>query len=91
MNFLRYMFSSLSMLHLKPTFKTLNVLFSRWRDEMTNTSGALRMLRREIFHYNFGDRRTVPNIGVILTDGKSNRYNMNDLIDSMGQINVKCN
>lgn len=37
----------------------------------TNTSGALRMMRREVFQTWSGDRSQVPNVGIIITDGES--------------------
>ncbi len=45
----------------------------KWLDEMTNTSGGIRVMRKEIFNIKYGDRKDVPNIGIIMTDGESNR------------------
>ena len=39
---------------------------------MTNTSGGIRVMRRDIFSSG-GDRWDAPNIGFIITDGVSNR------------------
>ena len=39
----------------------------------TNTSGALRMMRNEVFRTDAGDRPEVRNIGLVITDGNSNR------------------
>jgi hypothetical protein len=44
-----------------------------WKDQETNTSGAIRAMHEEIFIPLRGDRRGVPNIGIVLTDGESNR------------------
>ena len=38
----------------------------------TNTSGALRMVREQIFVEANGDRPTIPNFAIIVTDGYSN-------------------
>ncbi|ELU03731.1 hypothetical protein CAPTEDRAFT_107893, partial [Capitella teleta] len=37
----------------------------------TNTSGALRVLREEVFNQDHGDRPDVRNVGIIITDGQS--------------------
>ena len=39
---------------------------------MTNTSGGIRVMRRDVFSSG-GDRWDAPNIGFIITDGVSNR------------------
>ena len=44
-----------------------------WKDQETNTSGAIRLMRTELFTPARGDRPEVPNIGVVITDGESNR------------------
>ena len=41
--------------------------------EGTNTSGAIWLLREDVFRAERGDRSRAPNIGVILTDGVSSR------------------
>ena len=38
----------------------------------TNTAGALKMMRQNMFKSAKGDRPTVPNYAVILTDGAPN-------------------
>ena len=43
----------------------------RYRRGGTNTHYALRKLRRSVFRRRHGDRRRVPNIAIVLTDGKS--------------------
>ena len=45
----------------------------RWKDEETNTSGALRIMHEEMFLTVNGDRKGAPNIGIVLTDGASTR------------------
>ena len=37
----------------------------------TNTTGALRLMREEQFHKKHGDRKNVPNIAIVITDGES--------------------
>ena len=44
----------------------------RWRDEMTNTSGGIRTMRTQVFHQ-AEDRPDYRNIGIVITDGASNR------------------
>lgn len=44
-----------------------------WKDQETNTSGAIRTMRTQMFTPERGDRPDVPNIGVVITDGESNR------------------
>jgi len=39
----------------------------------TNTTGALRLMRTEIFNAANGDRSDVPNIAILITDGNPNR------------------
>jgi len=43
----------------------------RYRRGGTNTHYALRTLRTHVFRKRRGDRRHVPNIAIVLTDGKS--------------------
>ncbi|ELU08766.1 hypothetical protein CAPTEDRAFT_228894 [Capitella teleta] len=45
----------------------------RWKDEATNTSGAIRVMYESMFTYEHGDRYSIPNVGIIITDGESNR------------------
>ncbi len=45
----------------------------QWKDEMTNTSGGIRVAMNEIFTLKGGDRPAAPNIAVLITDGESNR------------------
>lgn len=44
-----------------------------WKDQETNTSGGIRTMHEQIFIPERGDRRGVPNIGIVLTDGESTR------------------
>ncbi|ELT92983.1 hypothetical protein CAPTEDRAFT_220507 [Capitella teleta] len=44
----------------------------RWKDQETNTSGAIRTME-QMFVREKGDRRKAPNVGVVITDGASNR------------------
>ena len=44
-----------------------------WKDQETNTSGGLRTMNELMFVKERGDREGVPNIGIVLTDGVSNR------------------
>lgn len=41
----------------------------------TRTDKALRFMRKRIFKKSNGDRVTAPNIGIVFTDGRSNRPN----------------
>lgn len=43
----------------------------RYKDENTNTSGALWMMRSIMFTSQNGDRRNAPNIAIVITDGRS--------------------
>ena len=45
----------------------------RWKDEMTNTSGGIRMTRQQIFTPTGGERQYYQDVAVLLTDGESNR------------------
>ena len=38
-----------------------------WKDEATNTSGALRTMREDMFTQANGDRRNAPNIAIVIT------------------------
>ncbi|CAD5123379.1 DgyrCDS11735 [Dimorphilus gyrociliatus] len=51
---------------IKTTLKNL-----RWKNQYTNTSGALYKMRTELFQHS--DRKDVANIGVLITDGPSNK------------------
>ena len=44
-----------------------------WKNQETNTSGAIRTMRTQMFIPERGDRLEVPNIGVVITDGESTR------------------
>lgn len=50
-----------------------NIENIRWKDEMTNTSGGIRTMRFQVYRADRGDRWSVPNVGVVITDGASNR------------------
>lgn len=46
----------------------------RWQDSNTNTSGGIWKMMQEVFNGdedNSGDRSLAPNIGIVVTDGKS--------------------
>jgi len=45
----------------------------------TNTTGALRLMRTEIFNAIKGDRADVPNVAILISDGVPNRE-----IDQLG-------
>ena len=40
-----------------------------YRGGNTNTTGGLRLMRREIFSRDNGDRPDVPNVAILITDG----------------------
>jgi len=42
----------------------------RYGDGHTNTTGALRLMRTEIFNSANGDRADVPNVAILITDGE---------------------
>ena len=44
-----------------------------WKDQETNTSGGIRTMREWMFQEDKGDRPRVANIGIVVTDGASNR------------------
>ena len=44
----------------------------RWKNEWTNTSGGLLVMRSQVFTHTEPDRYGVPRVGLLLTDGKSN-------------------
>ena len=37
----------------------------------TNTASALRMMHKELFTFNNGDRDNIQNVAIVLTDGRS--------------------
>ena len=43
-----------------------------WKDEKTNTSGGIRLMYRDVFTKEKGDRPGATNIGIVITDGESN-------------------
>ena len=45
----------------------------RYGDGHTNTTGALRLMRTEIFNSANGDRADVPNVAILITDGEPTR------------------
>ena len=47
------------------------ILRTRYPGANTNTSGGLYIARTQLFNVNNGDRPTVPNLAIIITDGKS--------------------
>ena len=54
-----------------------------YHDKNTNTSGGLRLTRREMFRQQHGDRKGVRDVGVLITDGMSNRESENLYRDSI--------
>ena len=44
----------------------------RYLGGWTNTTGALRLMRTEIFNHANGDRSNVPNVAILITDGVPN-------------------
>jgi collagen type VI alpha len=50
----------------------LNALALFYTGGTTNTASAINMMREEYFVSNLGDRSNVDNIGVVMTDGRSN-------------------
>ena len=48
-----------------------NILRTQYPGANTNTSGGLWIARSEVFNPNHGDRPDVPNVAIIITDGKS--------------------
>lgn len=53
-------------MYIKEKLKNL-----KWKNQFTNTSGALFKMRTELF--NNSDRTDVANIGILITDGPSNK------------------
>ena len=45
----------------------------KWKDQETNTSGALWFMNDVMFTASNGDRPEAPNLAVVITDGESNR------------------
>ena len=43
-----------------------------WKDEKTNTSGGIRLMYKDVFTKENGDRPIAANIGIVITDGASN-------------------
>ena len=48
------------------------VLQTKYRDERTNIADGIEIMTKEIFKEDKGDRPDVPNIGIVLSDGKAN-------------------
>ena len=44
----------------------------KWKDQKTNTSGGIYVMRTQMFTPENGDRDGVPNIGIVITDGAAN-------------------
>ncbi len=53
----------------------LNSLTMHYSGGTTNTADAIRVMREDIFTVATGDRPDVGNVGVVLTDGRSNDEN----------------
>ena len=51
----------------------------------TNTTGALRLMRTEIFNATNGDRADVPNVAILITDGDPTRE-VDQLNDEVSRI-----
>ena len=51
----------------------INIENFPWKDEETNTSGALWYMREKLFSLEYGAREQAPRLGIVLTDGASNR------------------
>ena len=47
------------------------ILRTRYPGANTNTSGGLYVARTQLFNVNNGDRPDVPNLAIVITDGKS--------------------
>ena len=47
------------------------ILRTRYPGANTNTSGGLYIARSQLFNANNGDRPNVPNLAIVITDGKS--------------------
>ena len=47
------------------------ILRTRYPGANTNTSGGLYIARTQLFNVNNGDRRNIPNLAIVITDGKS--------------------
>ena len=45
----------------------------RWKDQETNTSGGIKFMSEHMFTRENGDRSSAPNVGIVITDGASNR------------------
>ena len=43
-----------------------------WKDQWTNTSGGIRLMRTQLLAPSQGNRRGFPDVAIIVTDGKSN-------------------
>ena len=53
---------------------TLAEMRQDFRDQWTNTGAAIALMSDVIFVASNGDRSDVSNVGVIITDGPSNRF-----------------
>ena len=53
-------------------YAATNALSFYYTGGTTNTASAIDTMRTDIFTSNRGDRSDVPNIGVVITDGRSN-------------------
>ena len=42
-----------------------------YHDENTNTSGAIRLARTYVFNTKFGDRLSVRDVAIVITDGEA--------------------
>jgi Mg-chelatase subunit ChlD len=51
----------------------INRINMPWKDQETNTSGAIWYMQEVMFSQKYGDRSLAPNLGIVITDGASNR------------------
>ena len=48
----------------------LNALSMMYVDGTTNTANAISVMRTDAFNTGNGDRVNIPNVGVVITDGR---------------------
>ena len=59
-----------------------------WKDQWTNTSGAIRMMTKEVFQPQNGDRPDAPNVAIVITDGPSNKDQTRTVPDAIAARNA---
>ena len=65
---------------------------ARWLGGWSNTSGGIRLVKNAVFSRSGGDRPSVPNVCVLVTDGPSNRdaaRTVTDAAVAKGNNNMK--